>query len=82
MNEEDKTYVSQVSMSNCSWCGRDKDIRMGVCFDCAEAQSIMVSGKDMYEKGKGGIELPCKEVTERLRMLIKKGWMPPKINPS
>lgn len=70
-------YVSQVAMSNCSWCGRDQDLRFGVCFDCAEAQTIMVSGKDMYEKNVGGIELPVSEVSERIKMLIKKGWKPP-----
>ena len=77
LNNKD-VYVSQLAMSNCKWCGRDQDLRMGVCFDCAEAQTIMVSGKDMYEKGEGGIEFPVKECTERIRMLIKKGWIPPK----
>jgi len=26
------------------------DLRFGYCFDCAESESIIVEGKDMYDK--------------------------------
>lgn len=63
---------------NCSWCGRDQDTRFGVCFDCAEAQCIIATGKDMYERGVGGDKFPIIEVDKRIKMLIEKGWTPPK----
>lgn len=42
--------------NNCSCCGRQMDTRMGFCFDCVEAESIIVEGLDMYDK-----EIPQKE---------------------
>jgi len=36
----------------CKICGKDRganNTRMGVCFDCAEAESIILNGTDMYE---------------------------------
>ena len=34
----------------CKCCGRILDTRMGFCFACVEAESIIVEGKDMYDK--------------------------------
>lgn len=34
----------------CKCCNREKDLRFGVCFDCADAESIIVEGVDMYDK--------------------------------
>jgi hypothetical protein len=34
----------------CKCCGRTQDTRMGFCFDCAEAESVIVDGTDMYDK--------------------------------
>ena len=34
----------------CKCCNRDKELRLGVCFDCADAESIIVEGVDMYNK--------------------------------
>lgn len=61
----------------CVMCGRTQDLRMGWCFDCAEAQSIIGNGIDMDDRGNGGIELPVKEANQRLRLLFEKGWQPP-----
>jgi len=58
----------------CTICGEDKELRLGFCFDCAEAQSIIGEGVDMDDKGLGGGKLKAQEATGRLKMLIKKGW--------
>jgi len=34
----------------CKCCQREKDLRMGFCFDCVEAESIIVEGVDMYDE--------------------------------
>ncbi len=34
----------------CKCCNREKDLRLGFCFDCANAESILVEGVDMWEK--------------------------------
>jgi hypothetical protein len=33
----------------CKCCKRDKELRMGYCFDCVEAESIIETGLDMYD---------------------------------
>jgi hypothetical protein len=65
------TYVSVENINKCKCCKREQDLRMGYCFDCAEAQSILIEGKDMYDKGN------AKTSFEKLEMLIEKGWTPP-----
>ena len=34
----------------CKCCNREQDLRLGVCFDCANAESILVEGIDMWDK--------------------------------
>ena len=34
----------------CRCCNREQELRLGFCFDCANAESIMVEGVDMYDK--------------------------------
>lgn len=37
----------------CKCCQREfslSNLRLGVCFDCANAESIIVEGVDMYDK--------------------------------
>lgn len=36
--------------TTCKCCERDLDTRFGVCFDCADAESVIVEGKDMWDK--------------------------------
>jgi hypothetical protein len=36
-------------MAQCKCCKREKDLRMGYCFDCVEAESIIQTGLDMYD---------------------------------
>ncbi len=62
-------------MEKCIFCGEEKDLRMGACFDCAEAQNVLVCGKGMMEDEDGSeIEFPVKIVNERLKKLISLGW--------
>ena len=52
----------------CTVCGGNKETRMGVCWECAEAESIIADGTDMYDKGN------AKTAMEKLKMLIARGW--------
>ena len=40
----------------CKCCKREKELRVGVCFDCADAESVIVEGVNMWDK-----EIPPKE---------------------
>ncbi len=33
----------------CRCCSREKELRYGFCFDCADAESIIVEGVDMWD---------------------------------
>lgn len=62
-------------VKGCMFCGRNVDLRMGGCWDCATAQNILATGNDMFEDDvEGQIELPVKVINERLKKLISKGW--------
>ncbi len=37
-------------MAQCKCCKREKELRMGYCFDCVEAEAIIEQGLDMYDK--------------------------------
>jgi hypothetical protein len=43
-------------MAECKCCNRDLDLRFGFCFDCAETESVLEEGVDMYDK-----EIPKQE---------------------
>ena len=58
----------------CKVCQQKKELREGVCFDCADAESIIYEGLDMYDKGKNGTNEPAKTALEKLQLLIAKGW--------
>ena len=36
-------------MAQCKCCKREKELRMGYCFDCVESESIIQTGMDMYD---------------------------------
>jgi hypothetical protein len=40
----------------CKCCNREKELRVGVCFDCADAESVIVEGVNMWDK-----EIPKQE---------------------
>jgi hypothetical protein len=37
-------------MAKCDCCKREQDLRFGICFDCAAAESVIMDGTDMYDK--------------------------------
>ena len=43
-------------MGQCQCCKREKELRFGFCFDCANAESIIEEGVDMYDE-----EIPKQE---------------------
>jgi hypothetical protein len=34
----------------CKCCGRTQDTRMGYCFDCVDAESVIVEGVNMWDE--------------------------------
>jgi len=51
------------------------ELREGVCWHCAEAESIINDGTDMYDKGPGISSTPAKTSLQRLKFLVERGWM-------
>jgi len=59
----------------CIICGKAKELRMGFCFSCADAQSIIADGVDMYDdEDHIGTQIPASEANARLKKLIENGW--------
>jgi len=61
----------------CEICKRDvstNSIRIGVCWDCMEADSIITDGLDMCNLGPKNNNIPAKTSREKLSFLISKGW--------
>lgn len=62
--------------SNCVICKKDKELRLGFCFNCMNAQAIIGTDEDCYSTNENVYaELSAKEATRRLKMLIKEGWV-------
>ena len=57
----------------CSVCGYKGELRLGVCWYCAEAESIIAEGVDMYENGIG--DRPAKTAMEKVRLLLAHSWL-------
>jgi len=64
-------------MAKCRICGKEEgnNLRYGVCFACAEAESIIADGVDMYDEGPKEYLKPVKTPLEKLQFLIAKGWV-------
>lgn len=56
-------------------CSKTRDTRLGYCFSCAEAESIIAEGLDMYDKGLNGGEIPAKTAMEKVELLRQKGCL-------
>lgn len=68
-------YIIRERIDKCTMCGREEDLRMGWCWDCAEAQNIIGNGVGMFEdEVEGVVEFDVKLVNERLKKLIDLGW--------
>ena len=66
-------------MANCKVCGyavNDNVLRLNTCWECAEAESIISEGLDMFDCGMVGLKNKDKAETsmDKLKFLIKKGW--------
>ena len=35
-------------MAECKCCGQTRDLRFGACFDCADSESIIFEGVNMF----------------------------------
>jgi hypothetical protein len=82
MNE---VYIVEENLGACVACGRaGEDLRFGHCWDCAEAESIIADGTDMYERDINGAENgnDSKTAMQKVHYLIKKGWRPPEALPN
>lgn len=42
--------INPLELKECRCCGRLEDLRIGVCFHCAEIESVIGLGCDMYDK--------------------------------
>jgi hypothetical protein len=76
-------YVSESTVSHCKICDTLDDLREGACWVCAEAESIIAEGVDMYDKGldsdnqdsfRGNKGYPARTSMEKLELLRQKGW--------
>ena len=52
----------------CKVCGEERDCRIGVCWYCAEAESVINNGTDMYDKKVATTPM------EKLKWLIAHSW--------
>lgn len=72
--------MNKIDMENrktvCTFCEREgQELRFGGCWECATAQSVLASGRTMFEEDiPGQVELPVSVIDERLKKLIALGW--------
>ncbi len=57
-------------MAKCKCCKRDKELRLGFCFDCANGESIITEGVDMYDNEIAKIEGLSKDLS-KLQHILK-----------
>ena len=55
----------------CRCCEQQRDLRLGYCFDCAECESIIEDGTDMYDKEPPHIEGQSKSM-DKLKYILHK----------
>lgn len=56
--------------SECTVCHRIIDTRLGVCWDCAEAESIIDEGLDMWGRGLFNDSMPATTPMDKVRLLL------------
>ena len=59
----------------CSICKMEtsaNNLRFGVCWNCAQAESIIAEGLDMYDKSLTGN--PASSPREKVSLLLARGW--------
>lgn len=76
-----------VNNMKCIVCNRKQELRYKICWDCANAESIIGEGVDNYGKGlfsdnvnsfDGAKGREAVTLLEKIMLLIQKGWQPPK----
>ena len=55
----------------CKCCGQMAELRMGICWDCAECESVIETGEDMYDKPIPKIE-NYSNAMSKLQYIIKR----------
>ena len=65
-------------MEKCKLCGgkfSPNNIRLGICWECASLQSVLVDGTDMYDKKiLDNFSLPTGTANNIIKYLAKSGW--------
>ncbi len=56
---------------SCNICGDPVETRMGACFNCASAESIIAEGLDMWDNGPNEDNLPAKTPMDKLKFIYK-----------
>jgi len=67
----------------CKCCNQQKDLRLGICYTCAECESMIEEGLDMYDKEPVKIEGYSQSMA-KLRYILERFKIvthPNKINP-
>lgn len=62
----------------CTICGQESganDLRMGVCWWCAETECIIEDGLDMNDLGLGGKPKAALSTLDKVRLLSQKGLL-------
>ena len=55
----------------CKCCNKKRDLRIGFCFDCANAESIIAEGMDMWDtpiEKKDGMSMSMSKLQEILKI--------------
>jgi hypothetical protein len=55
----------------CKCCNREKELRMGFCFNCVESESVIVEGVNMYDEEIPQVEGLTKGMS-KLQYILKK----------
>lgn len=42
-------HITDKTMAQCKCCEREKELRFGFCFDCAECESVIETNLDMWD---------------------------------
>jgi len=50
LNSIIKILKTKLNNMKCICCDREQELRIGVCFDCMSAESIIIEGKDAWDK--------------------------------
>lgn len=70
-NDAHKVFKGLKNKRCCQRNGRIDDLRFGVCFECATAESIIDEGVDMYDQPiekKEGMSMPLSKVHAILKL--------------